>query len=83
VAIRSQWKEAVITGDLAHSPIQFADPEICTNFDFELKMALETWKKFINDHANKNVVIFGTHFNTPSAGRIVRDKDTWRFVLLD
>jgi len=28
-------------------------------------------------------VIFGTHFNTPSAGRIVRDKDTWRFVPLD
>jgi glyoxylase-like metal-dependent hydrolase (beta-lactamase superfamily II) len=49
VAIRSQGKEAVITGDLAHSPIQFADPEICTNFDFDRKMALETRKKFIND----------------------------------
>jgi hypothetical protein len=30
--------------DLAHSPIQFADPEICTNFDFDRKMALETRK---------------------------------------
>jgi glyoxylase-like metal-dependent hydrolase (beta-lactamase superfamily II) len=81
VAIRSQWKEAVITGDLAHSPIQFADPEICTNFgDFDRKIALETRKKFIHDHADKDVVIFGTHFNTPSAGRIVRDKDAWRFV---
>ena len=45
VAIRSQGKEAVITGDLAHSPIQFADPEICTNFEFDRKMALETRKK--------------------------------------
>jgi glyoxylase-like metal-dependent hydrolase (beta-lactamase superfamily II) len=44
VAIRSQGKEAVIR-DLAHSPIQFADPEICTNFDFDRKMALETRKK--------------------------------------
>jgi len=39
--------------------------KICTNFDFDRKMALETRTKFINDHADKNVVIFGTHFNTP------------------
>lgn len=57
--------------------------KIYTNFDFDRKMALETRTKFINDHADKNVVIFGTHFNTPSAGRIVRDKDTWCFVPLD
>ena len=83
VAIRSQGKAAVITGDPAHSPNKFADPEICTKFDFDREMALETREKLINDHADKNVVIFGSHFSTPSAGRIVRDNDTWRFVPLD
>ena len=80
VAIRSGGKEAVITGDLAHNPIQFADPEICANFDFDRKTAMITRKKFIKDHADRDIVVFGTHFNSPSAGHIVRDKENWRFV---
>jgi len=47
VAIRSQGKEAAITGELARSPIQFADPEICTNFELDRKTGLGDSKKML------------------------------------
>jgi len=82
VSIRSQGAEAVITGDVLHNPIQFTDPSICANFDFDQKVALATRQSFINDHADRDVLVLGTHFPTPAVGHIVRagDGDGWRFV---
>ena len=79
VAIHSSGKEAVITGDVVHNPIQFVDPAICANFDFDQKLALKTRREFISNHADRDVLVLGTHFNTPNAGYIVRDKEGWCF----
>ena len=80
VSIRSRGAEAVITGDVVHNPIQFTDPSICANFDFDRKVALATRQSFINDHADRDVLVLGTHFPTPAVGHIVRDGDGWRFI---
>jgi glyoxylase-like metal-dependent hydrolase (beta-lactamase superfamily II) len=79
VAIRSGGQEAVITGDLIHNPIQFADPGICCNFDDNQELALTTRQTFISNHADRDVLVFGTHFTTPAVGRIVSDNKTWLF----
>ena len=80
VAIRSQGKQAAITGDVIHNPIQFTDPGICANFDFDQKVGLATRQAFINNHADRDVLILGTHFPTPAVGHIVRDGERWRFT---
>lgn len=80
VAIRSQGQEAAITGDLIHNPIQLADPCICANFDFDQKASLATRQAFINNHADRDVLILGTHFPTPAVGHIVQDGEGWRFT---
>jgi glyoxylase-like metal-dependent hydrolase (beta-lactamase superfamily II) len=80
VAIRSQGQEAAITGDVIHNPIQFTDPGICANFDFDQKVGLATRQAFINNHADRDVLILGTHFPTPAVGHIVRDGERWRFT---
>ena len=80
VAIHSQGKEAAITGDVFHNPIQFADPCICANFDFDRKVGLATRQAFISNHADRDVLILGTHFPTPAVGHIVRGGDQWRFT---
>jgi glyoxylase-like metal-dependent hydrolase (beta-lactamase superfamily II) len=80
VAIRSQGQDAAIMGDLIHNPIQFADPGICANFDFDQKVGLATRQAFINNHADRDVLVLGTHFPTPAVGHIVRDGEGWRFT---
>jgi glyoxylase-like metal-dependent hydrolase (beta-lactamase superfamily II) len=80
VAISSAGEKATITGDLMRNPIQIADPEICSNFDFDQSIALSTRRTFIGNHENKKVLVLGTHFTSPNAGHIVTEKGGRRFV---
>jgi len=80
VSIRSKGKQAVITGDLMHNPVQIADPNICSNLDVDKALALETRRAFIGRHVDKDILVLGTHFPTPSGGHIVRDNKAFRFV---
>jgi len=79
VHIRSRGAEAVITGDLMHHPVQCAEPQWQNNFDVDPDAARQTRRQFLARYADRPVLIFGTHFATPTAGKIVRSGDTWRF----
>ena len=80
VAITSNGKKATITGDAILNPIQLADPEIGSNFDFDKALAKKTRQHFIHEHTDQDILVLGTHFSTPSGGFITTDGDTWRFV---
>jgi glyoxylase-like metal-dependent hydrolase (beta-lactamase superfamily II) len=79
VHIQSAGAEAVITGDLMHHPVQCAEPEWQNNFDLDPDAARQTRRRFLARYGDRPVLIFGTHFATPTAGRIVHDGDAWRF----
>lgn len=81
VRISSKGVEAVITGDLMHHPIQCRYPEWDDNFDSDGPMAKKTRRAFFEKYANKGVQVFGTHFATPTVGKIVKSGDSFRFVL--
>ena len=80
VRIRSQGAEAVITGDLMHHPVQCADPNVCSNFDTDRAQALATRVRFLCEQADRDVLVLGTHFPAPTAGRVVSDGAAWRFA---
>ncbi len=79
VRIRSRGDEALITGDLIHHPAQIADPELATDLDWDIERARTTRREFIARHANRPVLVLGTHFATPAGGRIVGDASDRRF----
>jgi glyoxylase-like metal-dependent hydrolase (beta-lactamase superfamily II) len=79
VRISSRGNEAVITGDLMHHPVQCAHPEWNCGFDSAPDQARATRRAFIERYADRPVLVFGTHFATPSAGHIVKDGAAWRF----
>lgn len=81
VRIRSNGDEAVITGDLMHHPIQVAQPTRATRFDTDAAGALATRLAFLEEQERNGALVIGTHFAAPTAGRIVRDGDAWRFVV--
>ena len=79
VRIVSRGEEAVITGDLMHHPVQCAQPDWASRFDVDAQAARRTRLEFLNHHADRPVLVLGTHFATPTAGRIVRDGSAFRF----
>ena len=80
VRIRSSGAEAVITGDLMHHPVQCADPNVCSRFDDDAAQALATRIRFLREQADRDVLVLGTHFAAPTAGRVVSDGAGWRFA---
>jgi glyoxylase-like metal-dependent hydrolase (beta-lactamase superfamily II) len=78
VRISSRGEEAVITGDLMHHPVQMAHPEWGSHFDSDFNEAIATRRAFLERYGDKPILVLGTHFATPSAGRIVRDGNAWR-----
>jgi glyoxylase-like metal-dependent hydrolase (beta-lactamase superfamily II) len=81
VRIRSRGAEAVITGDLMHHPVQCGEPHWRNAFDVDAERARRTRRAFLADCAASGVLVFGTHFATPTAGRVVADGDAFRFVV--
>ena len=79
VRISSRGEEAVITGDLMHHPVQMAHPEWGSHFDSDYAAAIATRRAFLERYGGRPVLVLGTHFATPTAGRIVRDGGAWRF----
>jgi glyoxylase-like metal-dependent hydrolase (beta-lactamase superfamily II) len=80
VRIASGGEEAVITGDLMHHPVQCAEPEWASRFDVDPDAARHTRRAFLERCAGRPVLVLGTHFATPTGGRIVREGGAWRFV---
>ena len=78
VYIRSQGEQAVITGDMLHHPVQCARPEWTSSADSVPEQAIATRRAFLARHAGTPTLVLGTHFATPTAGRIVRDGDSYR-----
>ena len=81
VRISSRGEEAVITGDLMHHPILCRYPEWDNKFDYDGPIAKKTRRAFCERYADSAVLVLGTHFATPSAGRIRKQDDAYRFVL--
>ena len=81
VHVTSRGAEAVITGDLMHHPAQCTHPEWRAGVDTDGALAEQTRRDFLARYADRPVLVIGTHFATPSAGRIVRDGDAYRFAI--
>ena len=81
VRVVSRGEQAIITGDLMHHPVQCAEPDWANRFDVDAAAARRTRRAFLEQHADRPVLVLGTHFATPTAGRIVRDGKAWRFAV--
>ncbi len=78
VLIESAGESALITGDCIHHPIQFNDPGLVSPFDVDNDAAVATRHSLFNEYADSPTLIIGTHFAGPTAGKLVRDGDTYR-----
>jgi glyoxylase-like metal-dependent hydrolase (beta-lactamase superfamily II) len=76
--LASGGQEGVITGDMIHHPLQILEPERCSRFCVDAPQARSTRRAFLERYAERDVRIVGTHFPSPTHGRVVGHKDAFR-----
>jgi glyoxylase-like metal-dependent hydrolase (beta-lactamase superfamily II) len=80
VVIESGGRTAVITGDVAHSPVQLAEPDWVGLADSDQVQACRTRHEFRRRFNGPDVLIIGTHFPTPTAGHLLHTDGRWCFT---
>lgn len=79
VHIASRGHHAVITGDIFHNPVQFAEPDMRTAFCVDDNLGRHTRRAFLSRYEDKKALVVGSHFCDPTAGWIIREARNWRF----
>ena len=77
VLIESKGETALITGDFIHHPCQLANPDWASSADTDQTQGRQSrWQVF--DKYADNLLMIGTHFAGPTAGKLVRDGKSFR-----
>jgi glyoxylase-like metal-dependent hydrolase (beta-lactamase superfamily II) len=64
--------DAVVSGDLMHTPLQTRYPELSPKFDVDPVQAAVTRRKFLERYCDTDTLCCTAHFPSPSAGKIRR-----------
>src|SRR5208282_1852161 len=80
VRLASQGAQAVITGDLIHSPVQCAEYDWVARPDADPDLARKTRLAFLERCCGRDILVCGSHFPSPSFGRVVPEGKAFRFV---
>ena len=78
--MKSDDQQAVIAGDIMHTPAQCAEPHWAVRPDFDRNLARKTRRTFLERCADTDMLVCMTHFASPSVGRIERQGDSFRFI---
>ncbi|MGH7039497.1 MAG: MBL fold metallo-hydrolase, partial [Stellaceae bacterium] len=76
---RSQGDHAVFLGDVVHHQLQLAKPEWSTRACSDMELSRTTRTRLIEEHAAGGTLLLPAHFPDPSAGRIVRHGNAYRY----
>ena len=79
IALASNGASAVMCGDILHSPVQCLHPEWEPWPDWDPELAKRTRRAFLERYCDTDTLVCTAHFPLPSAGRVVRAGDAFRF----
>jgi glyoxylase-like metal-dependent hydrolase (beta-lactamase superfamily II) len=75
--------DAVMTGDVVHSPLQVRYPELSPRFDVDMDAAAKTRRRFLERYCDTRTLCCTAHFPSPSIGRITRWGEGFRCDLVE
>jgi glyoxylase-like metal-dependent hydrolase (beta-lactamase superfamily II) len=79
ISLASNGASAVMCGDILHSPVQCLHPEWVPWPDWDAELAKRTRRAFLERYCDTDTLVCTAHFPLPSAGRVVRAGDAFRF----
>jgi len=80
VLVGRPGRDAFITGDMIHSPLQGKYPELGMRVDYDSKQAGVTRRKTFDHLCEEDTLVCPSHFPAPSTGRVRRWGDGYKFV---
>jgi glyoxylase-like metal-dependent hydrolase (beta-lactamase superfamily II) len=72
-------REAVMTGDLMHSPLQARYPDLGMRVDYDAAMGAQSRRTLLQQFCDTPTVLCPCHFPAPSVGRISAWGEGFRF----
>jgi glyoxylase-like metal-dependent hydrolase (beta-lactamase superfamily II) len=78
VMIESGGARAVITGDMTHHPCQLGHPDWSPAFDSDPGAAARMRARLFAEWADDDILVIGTHYAAPTAGRVRREGSAYR-----
>jgi len=72
--------DAVITGDMIHSPLQARYPELGMMADYDSGQAAQSRRELFARLCDTPTLLCTAHFPSPSTGRVVRMRDAFDIV---
>lgn len=82
IHLASRGQQAVMMGDVMHSPLQCAEPDWRAASDHDADLARATRRAFLERHAGSDTLILTAHFPSPSLGHVVAAGAAFRFDFL-
>ena len=82
VRIESRGEAAVITGDLFHHKLSLVAAGERDGSDLDAALGIEARRAFLARYGDRDVTVFGTHFERPAVGRLRSEGASHRFVPL-
>ncbi len=80
INVRSNGSRAVFSGDVIHSPLQLAQPDLSSYACHNPADSAAARRKFIEKVADTGTVVMPAHFLAPSAGHILANGDAFKFI---
>ena len=79
VVVRSPQASVILSGDIMHTPLQCAEPQLNSCFYVDAEAARATRRRFLESFADSPAMVIPAHFPTPSAGWIRSHDGSFRF----
>ncbi len=79
VHIKGGGREAIMSGDIMHHPVQAAEPQWSSSFCMDPTEAAATRRTFLERNADTGRLILAAHFPTPTVGTIIASDNSFRF----
>lgn len=80
VHVGETGSDALITGDMVHSPLQARYPELGMFSDYDSALAGKTRRELFGRFCDTSTLICTAHFPSPSTGRITQWDDAFRIA---
>lgn len=81
ISIISRKQKALLSGDFIHHPCQFVYPEWTIAYDTNPQQAIKTRRKILETIADTDILLIGSHFAGPVAGKVKKSKQGYTFVV--
>ena len=80
VVLGKSGKDAVVSGDLIHSPLQARYPELAMRSEYDPAQSIQTRRGFLERYCDTDTLVCTGHFPSPSVGSIRRWGEGFRFL---